>query len=171
MRQQLLSFLLAAACGLAIYGGVSAQSTTPQYSIRAEEHTSSMIRRRAAYGSVLPLNRTYAELNADEKAILHGWYESMPPGDEPPFPAAGLKPIYEALINGQDRFAAQGELFLIASVGADGKVTEVKAIGSPGAEMVQFAGAVLILTKFKPAVCSGRPCRMEFPLRQYFGRH
>lgn len=55
-------------------------------------------------------------------------------------------------------------------VGADGKVTEVKAIGSPGAEMVQYAGAVLILTKFKPAVCSGRPCRMEFPLRQYFGR-
>ncbi|MBL8302665.1 MAG: hypothetical protein JNM26_07830 [Ideonella sp.] len=117
---------------------------------------------------MVPLNRTYAELTAGEKAIVHGWYDAIAPGDEPPFPAEGLKPIYEALSKGQDRLEAWGELFLIASVEANGKVSEVKAIGAPGAAMVQFAATVLILTRFKPAVCGGRPCRMEFPLRQYF---
>jgi hypothetical protein len=35
-------------------------------------------------------------------------------------------------------------------------------------DMANFAGKVLLLTAFKPAVCRGRPCRMDFPLMYEF---
>jgi hypothetical protein len=53
---------------------------------------------------------------------------------------------------------------LIATVEANGEVSSVKAIGSPSPEMTKFASTILLLTKFKPAICSGHPCRMDFPL-------
>lgn len=158
--------MLATACLVPTF----AQAPPAEYGIRFDSpEPGSMIRRQAVRGSVLPINRTYAQLTAEERAILHGWYENIPPGDEPPFPAEGLKPVFEAFRQGQAKFPATGEMFLIATVEADGKVSEVKVIGSPSPEMVKFAASVLILTRFKPGVCGGQPCRMEFPLRQYFG--
>jgi hypothetical protein len=92
---------------------------------------------------------------------VHRWYESIAPGDEPPFPLDGLKPV---VWKGQAKLLGTGELFLIATVEANGVVAQVKAIGSPSPEMTKFASTVLLLTKFKPAVCAGRPCKMDFPL-------
>jgi hypothetical protein len=47
-------------------------------------------------------------------------------------------------------------------------LSEVKAIGSPSPEMTQFAASVLLLTKFKPAICGGQPCKMDYPFRFAF---
>jgi hypothetical protein len=30
--------------------------------------------------------------------------------------------------------------------------------------MTKFAGTVLMMTKFKPAMCAGKPCESQFPL-------
>ena len=42
-------------------------------------------------------------------------------------------------------------------------MSEVKAIGSPSPEMAKAAASIILLSKFKPAVCKGEPCKMEFP--------
>jgi hypothetical protein len=34
--------------------------------------------------------------------------------------------------------------------------------------MGQFAGTVFLMTRFKPAICKGRPCQMQFPLSLRF---
>jgi len=34
--------------------------------------------------------------------------------------------------------------------------------------MTKFESSVLLLTKFKPAVCAGKPCKMQFPFRFKF---
>jgi hypothetical protein len=142
-----------------------AQSDPPQYGIKFDSPpTGSHIRRDAVRGKAVPLNRTYPQLTAEQRALVHSWYESIAPGDEPPFPAEGTKPIHDALRKAQAKLLVSGELMLIATVEPNGEVSSVKAIGSPSPEMTKVAGTVVLLTKFKPAVCSGQPCKMEFPL-------
>ncbi|GCL62554.1 hypothetical protein AQPW35_16350 [Rubrivivax pictus] len=127
-----------------------------------------MIRREAVSGSRIPINRPYEKLTESEREQVRNWYESMPEADEPPFPKDGLRPILDALRKAQDKLFVTGDLFPIATVDSTGVVTNVKAIGSPSPEMVRFASSVMLLTRFKPAVCTGSPCQMEFPLWQIF---
>jgi len=90
----------------------------------------------------------------------------MGPGDEPPFPVDGMKPIFNAVKKAQYKLKARGELNLAVTVGPDGKATKVEDFGSTNKpEMTEFAGSVLLMTKFKPAVCNGKPCAMQFPFR------
>jgi hypothetical protein len=153
----------------ALLGDAGAQASQPEYGIKFEDPPAgSGIRREAVRGSRVPINRTYRELTPEQRAIVHGWYESIAPGDEPPFPAEGMKPILDAVRKAQAKLLVTGELFLIATVEKTGEVSSVKAVGSPSPEMTQFAAAVVALTKFKPAVCAGQPCKMEFPLCYVF---
>jgi hypothetical protein len=146
-----------------------AQSAMDGYGIReVDPRLGSLIRRYAVSGSSLPIDKRYSELTAEEKAIVIGWYEKVEAGDEPPFPVDGLRPIYDALRKAQANLLVGGELILVADVGADGKPTRVTALGSPSSEMTKFASSVLLLTKFKPAVCGGKPCKMQFPFRFKF---
>jgi hypothetical protein len=141
-----------------------AQTSKPEYVIKEDEpRTGSLIRRNAVHGSSIPINKRYDELTAEEKASVNQDYEKIEPGDEPPFPLDGLRPVYDAVRKIQGKLQVRGELYLIVTVGADGKATEVKVIGSPSPEMVRGAASVMLLTKFKPAQCRGQPCRMDFP--------
>jgi hypothetical protein len=75
-----------------------------------------------------------------------------------------LGSIFDVVRKGQERLLVSGKFYFVATVEPDGKVSTVKAYGSPSPEMAKFVGEVLLLTKFKPAVCRGRPCRMDFPV-------
>jgi len=141
-----------------------AQTAKLEYGIKeAEPRTGSAIRRYMVKGSQIAINKRYAELSAEERAALNRQYERIDPGDEPPFPSESLKPILEALLKAQAKLLVTGDLILLATVSATGDVTEVEAIGSPSPEMTQFAASVLFLTKFKPALCEGQPCQMQYP--------
>ena len=168
-----MRLLLMALCGAApLFVAVSAAAQAPapapapEYTIReSDPRTGSNIRRSLIRGSPIPINKKYEELSAEEKDTLNQSYEAMGPGDEPPFPADGLKPIHQAIAKAQQKHLFRGELVLIATVAADGNVTQVKAIGSPSPDMTRFASTVLLLTKFKPARCKGEPCKMDYLFR------
>jgi hypothetical protein len=145
-----------------------AETAKPEYGIREEALTGSAIKSYGVQGSPIAINKRYSELSVEERASLNRYYEKMEPGDEPPFPSDGLKPVYEAIRKGQAKLLVEGELILVATVSDKGEVTEVKAVGSPSPEMTQFAASVLFLTKFKPAVCQGQPCKMDYPFRLAF---
>lgn len=149
--------------------GCRAQQDGPQYGIRmGHPPTGSSIRRYAVSPSSIPVNQTYGELSATDRAKLHQWWESIPDGDEPPFPREGLKPMFDAMRQAQQKLLVTGELLLVATVEADGQVSQVQAVGSPSPEMTRFSAALLTLTRFKPALCAGAACRMDFPLRYRF---
>lgn len=167
-RPALLRSLLMCLAVSSFVPGHSAQPD-PQFGIKSDEpRTGSMIRRYVVSFSQIPINRRYEELAPDEKSTLHSWWEQIADGDEPPFPADGLRPLHDAIRQAQQKLLVRGELFLIATVGPDGVVTEVKAIGSPSPEMTRAAATILALTKFKPAVCSNSPCQMDFPVKYRF---
>ena len=131
----------------------------------ATSDTGTLIRKEMRWSSKIPLNKTYGELTPEQKAELHAMYESLPPGDEPPFPLEGMKPIFSAIKKGQEKLLAKGVLSVAVTVGPDGKAMQVVDLGSTkNLEMTQFAATVLMMTKFKPAVCAGKPCIMQFPL-------
>lgn len=162
--------LLAASLALAVLEPVSSAQSTPEYRVREEQaRTGTLFIRDGVTRSDIALNRDYYELSPEEKAIVHGWYEYIAPGDEPPFPVDGLGPIYKAINKGRNiAHVAHGELFLAVTVGADGKAKEVQVFKSPGRDITKFISEVLLLTKFKPAICDGKKCQMQFPLALTF---
>lgn len=164
---------LAALLALAAWSAFlpSHAQTDAQYRLREPEpRTGTRITREIVSGSRLPLDKRYEELSPEDKAALNSVYENMGPGDEPPFPAQGLRPFYEAVAQAQQRLLATGELALVATVAADGQVAAVKAIGSPKPEMTKAASTILLLTRFKPALCKGIPCRMDYAFHFVFAR-
>ena len=135
-----------------------------QYDIKQDKpRTGSVVRRYEVRNSTLPINKRFHELNASERELLNSLYENIQPGDEPPFPAEGLKTIYDAVGKAQQKLLVSGTLILVVTVSPSGDASAVKAIGSPSDEMTKFAASVLMLTKFKPAVCGGSPCQMDYP--------
>ena len=131
--------------------------------------TGSMLKKRLRWTSTIPLNKTYEELTAEQKAEFRAMYESIPDTTEPPFPIKGLKPVFSAIQQGQDIMQARGELDYAVTVGPDGKATYVeshKELGGANArEMTNYVASVLMMAKYKPAVCDGQPCTMQFPFK------
>lgn len=151
--------------------GTDSAPPPAQYAIKAERPvTGSHIRRDAMRSSGVAINRRYEQLTPEERARWESQYEAIAPGDEPPFPAEGLKALYEPLTQANDRVRALGELRLVASVAADGTVQEVRTLATPDPRLSQFAAQLMLITPFKPARCQGQPCAMEFPLQLRFSR-
>jgi hypothetical protein len=144
----------------------SSNNATQQILHESTSDTGSLLKKGLKWDSKIPLSKTYPEFSPEEKADFLTLYESMGPGDEPPFPIEGIKPIFNEVKKAQYRIKARGELNFAVSVGPDGKATKVEDYGSSTKpEMTELAGSVLLMTKFKPAVCGGKPCAMQFPFR------
>lgn len=141
----------------------------PQYGIKEElPRVGSHIRMRVAESPGIAVNLAYHQLPAADRAKLHAQYEQIAEGDEPPYPLRGLQALLDPMRQAQAKLLVRGELFLVATVGPDGKAREVRALGSPSPEMTRFAAQVMMLTPYKPAVCGGQPCTMDFPFRMTF---
>jgi hypothetical protein len=146
----------------------SAPASAPsRNTISATQETGTIIKKDIRWESKIPLNKTYEELTPEQKAELHSQYEAMPEGDEPPFPAEGIKPIFSAIRKAQRLRQAHGNLIMAVTVDPEGNATKVEELGSVyDLQMTQLAQQVLLLTKYKPAVCSGKPCTMKYKFSQ-----
>ena len=133
----------------------------------ASQETGTIIKKDIRWDSKIPLDKTYGELTPEQKAELHAMYEKLAPGDEPPFPADGIKPIFSAIKKAQRILQARGELNMAVTVGPDGKASQVEDLGGVyNIQMTEIAQQALLLTKYKPAVCNGSPCTMKFKFTQ-----
>lgn len=142
-----------------------AQALEPEIAAEAAKpRSSSQVKRDFSWApSTIPTRLKYHELNQAQKLLLNRAYEHIAEGDEPPYPKEGLRPVFAALQKGHELLSAQGKLILIVDVDEAGTATSVRAIGSPSPEMTKFASAVLGLTAFKPSMCGGTPCKMQYP--------
>ncbi|HJV62920.1 MAG TPA: hypothetical protein VJ743_18365 [Albitalea sp.] len=140
----------------------------PQFSLRDDAQTARAIRDVIARSQHIPFDKRYADLSSEQKDGLRSLYKDMGPADEPPFPRDGLAPLVRLLQKGQSKMLVTGPLYLIVDVSAEGEAEAVKAIGSPSPEMTQFAASVMLLTKYKPALCAGTPCKQQYPFALQF---
>lgn len=57
---------------------------------------------------------------------------------------------------------------MAATIDAHGNAIAVEVFKSPDPQMTKAMAGVLMLEKYKPAVCGGSPCQMQFPFRTIF---
>ena len=161
------STLIALASALILSVLASAQAAAkddPSYILYGEPRTGSRIAPKLLT-SPIPINVTYEELSDAEKAKIRANYDSMPEADEPPFPKAGLEPIWkEVTKEGRHSSNQIGDVVVVASVDKDGVVREVAVYNTTSNNMTRIVSTALAATEFKPAVCSGKPCAMDFIL-------
>jgi hypothetical protein len=150
----------------------NSQAATPEHvpveSVRQSSmSTGTLLKKDIRWESDIPLNKTYGELTQAQKEALHATYLSLPPSDEPPFPEEGFKPIFNAVKKAQHILQAHGELNMVVTVGPDGKAIKVENFGNvQNPRMINVTQQVLLLTKYKPGVCGGTPCTMQFRFTQ-----
>jgi len=148
----------------------SAQAQSPNWS-PATGSTGTILKQDIRWTSKVPLNKSYEEFTPGEKAELHKMYETLAPGDEPPFPAEGIKPIFTAIKNAQRVLQARGQLDMKVTVGPDGKAIKVEDVGSVAAgQMTEIARQALLQATYKPAICNGTPCTMQYRFTQMLKR-
>src|SRR5262245_39353256 len=131
--------------------------------------TGTLLKKPLRWTWPIPVNKAWAELTPEQQAQFRSLYEAIPEGDEPPFPVQGMKPVFSAIQKGQDIMQARGALDFAVTVGPDGKATYVAdhggITGVNAREMANYVASVLMMAKYKPAVCAGKPCVMEFPFK------
>ncbi|GAA5173982.1 hypothetical protein GCM10025771_02560 [Niveibacterium umoris] len=120
---------------------------------------------------VVPLDRPYSKFSNAQKALFASEYDALDRADQPPFPIDGIAPLIPEI-----RSAAQDQLSLrskvkirmLADISESGTVTATSLLGpAPEASEIPFVLAVskaLTKARFQPALCSGKPCAMAFPL-------
>jgi hypothetical protein len=152
-----------------VHGWCFAQDARPRYSIKQDDSDiGSNIKRNVVSGSVIPVDKKYNELTPEEQGYVKSQYEGMGPADEPPFPIDGLRPIYKAVAAAQQKLLVKGTLSMFVEVDSQGKPVSVSVYRSPDPKMTQVVGSILMLQSFKPALCNGQPCSMQFPFRITF---
>ncbi len=114
--------------------------------------------------SPTPLDASYEELSEEHKAKIRANYSNMPETDEPPFPTGGLMPIWEAISEQRHPNDQRGKVMAVATVNAEGKVEKVAMYDTTSTHMTKLVANALMYTPFKPAVCNGEPCEMDFIL-------
>ena len=156
---------LAAASLLLIAGAATAADAPETYGIKeAVSSTGSVIRRDVVSGNV-PFDKRYDQMTPEQRQHVKDWYEKMAPEDEPPFPADGLAPLMKALQKAATTYRVSGPLALVADIAPDGTPRKVDVLRAPDdPQFRQAAAALLMTTRYKPAVCGGRACAMGFPL-------
>jgi hypothetical protein len=151
---------------LSFFAGCAAtpDPDSPQYTIESEV-IGARFGTALATWTVLPFNRTYSQLSDRQKALVRSYYVAMAETDEPPYPADGLRAIFGPIASGQSKLMVKGDFDAEVVVGADGVPIEVLVFRSPHKSVTTFIANLAMLVRFKPAVCGGVPCRMNFPIR------
>ena len=57
---------------------------------------------------------------------------------------------------------------MFVEIDSQGKPVSVSVYQSPDPKMTQVVGTILMLQSYKPALCNGEPCSMQFPFRINF---
>lgn len=137
-----------------------------RYTLKAPTQAGSVLLNRSrdvAFSGKIPFDKRYDELTAEQKQVVRAPYEAMAPGDEPPFPAEGLAAVYGPIAKMQSKLLADGEVRMFVKVGADGKAQSIEVYKSPNPAVARAIANLLMLVPYKPGVCGGTPCEMEFP--------
>jgi hypothetical protein len=165
MRIATLGFVIA--MSTCAWDVVAAEATdAQQYTVKQTAPSlGSNVRRDVIKAGAVPLDKRYDELTAEQKDILKSSYEKMKAEDEPPFPAKGLMPIVNAIRDAHEQTALQykGPLTLYVDVDSSGNAKSVSVVQSPDKMITQVAAMALVKQTYKPAVCDGKPCAMQYP--------
>jgi hypothetical protein len=140
-----------------------------QYALMQERaDTGTHIKHEAASGFNVPANLGYEKLTPEQQQLVKHPYRILLEGDEPPYPVNGPAAITRAFVEMQSKVLINGMFRLNVLVDGDGKPISATVLQAPDPELGKIAGSVLMLSKFKPARCAGKPCTMRYTYNTRF---
>ncbi len=113
--------------------------------------------------SIYPLNKPYRRFSEEEKAALRALYVDMPSTDEPPFPEDGLMHLLSDLGAYASRLKQAENVAIAVTVNDAGEATSVRLLQYRNIETAKAVAYFLVKERYKPGVCNGLPCKMDFP--------
>jgi hypothetical protein len=153
-----LCVLALASCAFA-----QAQESPREYAVnQSVPETGSHIARAIATSARIPLDKSYAELTPQQQGIVKSEYDHMGGADEPPFPVSGLQPIYKAIANAEPTVSSDGGLIILVDVDSKGDATSTTIVQAADPQIAKIATSALMREKYKPAMCNGIACKMQF---------
>ena len=158
--------VLAAACAAAANLAAAAGVEPVVYSLK-DASLGTMIP-QAYMTSNVPFDRTWAQLDSAQKAVVAADYESLPAGDEPPFPRYGLAHLVKPADKFFQTWSWSNGFAASVSVDSLGAVREIKVFESPNPDVTKLLAALLVNEPFKPATCGGEACARDYVLRLAF---
>lgn len=158
------SVAIRAACCSLLAGltlATAAPAPEPGYEVReTKPRVGSNIRHTVGFSSI-PLGRSYAELNASERADVRRASPDLGANDEPPFARDGFRTLPDALARLRIMLRVEGELVLQVQVDAKGEAQSIGVLKSPDANLQKVVGPLLMNTEYQPATCGGTPCAKD----------
>jgi hypothetical protein len=124
--------------------------------------------KRGNMRGALPYDRAYEQLSPEQKTVLRAEYDSVGPKDEPPYPKYGLSEVADAVARMPVRAPIDGEVVLTVRVDERGDAKSVSVYKTPDAKLSNLVAATLTRIKFKPGLCEGRPCAMDYVFKYHF---
>jgi hypothetical protein len=143
-------------------GTVVPEEEAKRYAMREEDRRSLRLRETAT-GLTVPFKKSYAELTPAEQWVVKQEYPILQEQDEPPYPVGGVAAITQPFIEVQKKLLTEADFRLNVLVDVDGKPTSAEIIKAPTPELGRVAATILLLSKYKPAICAGKPCAMRYP--------
>ena len=123
---------------------------------------------RIVMRGALPYDRSYEQLSPEQKGVVRAQYDSVGLNDEPPYPKYGLSDVADAVARMPRRESLEGEVILTVSVDERGNAKSVSIYKTPDPKLSNVVAATLTRTRFKPGLCEGRPCAMDYVFKYYF---
>lgn len=148
--------------------GHVADAATPATAARVMQQIHGNTRSRGSMvndvvGETTMSGAPWADMSESERQAYRQQYDALEAGDEPPYPAKGMRPVIIMVKKVHDAFPTyKGPVRAHVLVGPDGQAESVKTFGAVPTDIIQYVSGALLQTTYKPAVCQGTPCRMPF---------
>lgn len=118
-----------------------------------------------ASSAKVPFERSYHELTPEQQRYYKKAYAILQEDDEPPYPANGSAEMARAANAILSKTQEEGDFDANVLIDEQGKPVSVQVLKSPGPKTSETLSKALLLEKYKPAVCGGRPCSMSYRVR------
>lgn len=140
-----------------------------RFSLKDEQPaTGTHLRRDSAIGFA-PMDAGWQALTPEQQNLVRSAYPALDDGDEPPYPLNGTRALYGNFAKLYRKFTDyRGDALVHVTVDAEGKPSSVSTYGVKHAEFARALSAIILLQRFKPALCAGTPCAMLYPIRFSF---
>lgn len=159
--------LLTIAAALALALPASAQDS---YAIFEDTPAVGSTIKRRLLSWPVPVNRTYAQLSAEDRARVRAAYPDMAPSDEPPYPLRGMETLLREIAVVPKNQLGDGPVKMLVKVDDKGEPQSVASVQSPNRRVTQLVAFALMQEKYKPGTCAGSPCARDFVFEHDFAR-
>lgn len=120
--------------------------------------------------SLFPPAVTWENLSEVQKNTLRAMYPALERGDDPPYPLYGTRELYQAVLRQTELHdGVFGKVSVLLVVGADGKPKQANIVATTNAQLAKVVATTMMVQKYKPASCQGKPCEMAYPVDLDYG--